>query len=113
MHLPSLALFVIPPEALGELDILLLTLLDATAQENDPGLAVFAKIDPVAGAEIYPAFEYTGTDTVTLEKFPCSIRTSVVAVLAAASALSRSNHLAYGLRPLASMYSRTSNISDW
>ena len=42
---------------------MLLTFLCPTAQEDDQGIAVLAEIDPVAGAEIYPAFENTGADT--------------------------------------------------
>ena len=46
-----MSLFVPPPEISGGLDILLLTLLGPTAQEDDQGITVLAEIDPVAGAE--------------------------------------------------------------
>jgi len=44
----------------------------------------------------------------TFEKFPAAMRVNAVAILAAAAALTLSNHCAYGLRPRESRYSRTS-----
>ena len=46
---------------MGGLDILLLTRLGSTTQEDDQGIAVPAEIDPIAGARVYPTFENTGT----------------------------------------------------
>ena len=64
--LPSLAPPVFLPEVLGSLDILLLTRLGSTAQEDDQGLAVPAEIDPVAGARVYPAFQDTGAHALSV-----------------------------------------------
>ncbi|MCY4533995.1 MAG: hypothetical protein OXB91_01425 [Bryobacterales bacterium] len=41
----------------------MLALLRPAAQEDDQGIAVLTEIDPLAGAEVDAAFEYTGTDT--------------------------------------------------
>ncbi len=43
----SLALFVLPPQGLSSLDILLLALLGAAAEQDDVGVSVLAEIDPV------------------------------------------------------------------
>ena len=84
---------------MGGLDILLLTRLGSTTQEDDQGIAVPAEIDPVAGARVYPAFEDPVPTPLVLERLPCSIRTSAVATLAAACAPRRLNHL--GIRTAA------------
>ncbi len=43
----SLALFVFPPEVLGGLDILLLALLGAAAEQDEEEVSILAEIDPV------------------------------------------------------------------
>jgi hypothetical protein len=55
-----------PPNSYPQRDVLLLTLLDAAAEQNNQPLAVFAKINPVAGAEIDSQFKHTGTNTFNI-----------------------------------------------
>ena len=50
--------------AAGGFHILPLACLGPAAQENDQRLAVPAKIDPVAGPEVYPVFQDTSADTL-------------------------------------------------
>ena len=51
---------------MGGLDILLLTRLGSTTQEDDQGIAFPAEIDPVAGARVYPAFENPGAHALSI-----------------------------------------------
>ena len=51
---------------MGGLDTLLLSLLGPTAQEDDQDIAFLAEIDPIAGAEVYPAFEDTGAHALSV-----------------------------------------------
>ena len=48
-------MFELPPEVPGGVDILLLALFGAAAEEDDEGVSHF--LDPIAGAEIYAALE--------------------------------------------------------
>ncbi len=61
-------MFVLPPEILGGIDILLLALLGATAEQDDESFSVLAKINPVAGAKIYALLEDTARDALGVGK---------------------------------------------
>src|SRR5260370_36744887 len=54
---PLLAAFVLLPESLCLFDVALLTLLRASAQQDDQTVSILAQIDAVAGAEVNAVFE--------------------------------------------------------
>ena len=53
---------------MGGLDILLLTRLGSTTQEDDQDIAVPAEIDSVAGARVYPTFEDPSSHALSIGK---------------------------------------------
>jgi hypothetical protein len=64
------SLFIILPVRSGSFNVLLLAFLGTAGEYNDDPLAVFAKIHPVSGTEIYAAFEHPGTDALDVRKIP-------------------------------------------
>jgi len=102
--------FIILPAVKSGLDVLLLAFLGAAAEQNDEAVSVLAEINAVAGPEIDAALEHPGTDALTFEKLPCVRRVNAVVTLAEACAPRRLNQAPEGLRPLRSLYSRTSII---
>ena len=64
----SFAAFVFAPKCLGCVDIPLLSLFGATAQEDDQHIAFPAKVDPIARAEVYSIFKDSPTYTLGIGK---------------------------------------------
>jgi hypothetical protein len=61
-------LLVVRPAALGVLDVPLLTLLRATAQQNHQALTVPPEIHAVARTPVNPALQHAGTDRLDLRQ---------------------------------------------
>jgi hypothetical protein len=59
-------LLVIFPSSKRAHDIVLLPLFRFAAEKDDNFFAVFSKINPVAGAEMNPAFKNTGPNTLNV-----------------------------------------------
>jgi hypothetical protein len=94
------------------MDVALLPLLDAAAQQNHNVFAILAEIDPVPGAKSILYSKTPDRTPLTFEKFPPAKRAIAVATFTAACAFKLSNHAAYGLCPSRSLNSRTSTICD-
>ena len=52
------------------LDILLLTLLGSTTQQDDQSMAVLAETDPLVRDKVDPEFEDTGSRTLSVGEAP-------------------------------------------
>ena len=90
----------LPPEVPGGLEIAPLRRPRSVAEENGRRIDVLAETDPAAGSQIDAIFTNTRTDAPRLfEGLPGSMRSSVVATLAAACTSRRSNHPAHGPWP--------------
>jgi hypothetical protein len=101
MFLPP---FVIGPAHLSRCNVVVLPFFGPATDQDHKALAVLAKIDAVAGAEINPAFENAlacapGVGQVT----PLDPREGAMVTLAAAMASSPSNHLAKRFLPVSSI----------
>jgi len=62
------AAFVFVPELSGSFDIPLLSLLRSATQKDDQDITFSAKVDPIARAEVYPAFKDAGTHASCVRK---------------------------------------------
>ena len=72
-------------------------MLRSATQKNHNALAMFAKVDPVAGSKIDPALKTPDPTPFTFEKFPNPTRYRAVVTFRAAFAFSRSTHSRKGL----------------
>ena len=91
-------------------DVSRLSLLRSAGKQDDHGVAVPAEVDAVARSEIDAVLEDAATDTLTFDRFPSSMRRTLVVTFAAAVASRPPNHVANGLEPSRSRYSRTITI---
>ena len=64
----SFAAFVFAPELSGSFDIPLLSLLRSATQKDKQNIAFSTKVDPIAGAKVYPAFNDACTHTSCIGK---------------------------------------------